>query len=48
MTLYRILRGRRPAAEQHVPFADALAAAATASHVYEEEVQQKALSGENS
>jgi MFS family permease len=48
MTLYRILRGPRPAAEQHVPFADALAAAATASHVYEEEVQQKALSGENS
>lgn len=36
--LYRTLRGRQPREEQHVPFADALAAAATVSHVYEEEV----------
>ncbi len=46
-TFYRIIRGRQPAEDQHIPFADALAAAATASHVYEEEVQQKAIEAED-
>jgi len=46
-TLYRMLRGRRVAEDQHIAFADALAAAATASHVYEEEVQQQALESED-
>jgi MFS family permease len=40
-TFYRMLRGRKPTHE-HIPFSDALAAAATASQVYEEEVQQQA------
>ena len=34
-TFYRMLRGRRPAHDQHIAFGDALAAAATASQVYE-------------
>ena len=42
-TFYRMLRGRRPAHDQHIAFGDALAAAATASQVYEEEVQQLAI-----
>jgi MFS family permease len=39
-TLYRMLRARRPRAAHPVPFVDSLAAAQTASLVYEEEVQQ--------
>ena len=45
-TFYRMLRGRRPAPDQHIAFGDALAAAATASQVYEEEVQQQAIETE--
>lgn len=39
-TIHRIFRRKSAPAEQHVPFGDALAAAQTASHVYEEEIQQ--------
>jgi hypothetical protein len=43
MVFYRMLRGRRPAEAHPIAFGDALAAAATASHVYEEEVRQQAI-----
>lgn len=46
VAFYRMLRGRRPAPDQHIAFGDALAAAATASQVYEEEVQQQAIETE--
>tara|TARA_R110002049_G_scaffold54869_23_gene152423 strand:- start:8191 stop:9444 length:1254 start_codon:yes stop_codon:yes gene_type:complete len=43
IVIYRMLRRRRPISEdKHVPFADSLASAHTASQVYEEEVQQQA------
>jgi hypothetical protein len=38
----RIFRRASPPEEHHIPFSDAMAAAHTASHVYEEEIQQQA------
>jgi hypothetical protein len=43
--LYVIARMARRASrpeEHHIPFTDAMATAHTASHVYEEEIQQQA------
>jgi len=40
--IFRMLRRKSAPAEQHTTFADALATAVTASHVYEEEITQHA------
>jgi hypothetical protein len=39
---YRMLRRDSASDEQHASFGDALTSAVTASHVYEEELQQQA------